>query len=86
MKKDKQKTQVVFYIETGNGTDNETPFAYFINEKADQRGNNTCYAHIGQHSACSPEYIKECRKATEQEYKDLAEELESIGYNLEILP
>lgn len=58
--------------------------AYFPYMKADNKGNKTCYAHIGQHSACSPEYAKECRPATPTEYADLQKELISIGYELNI--
>lgn len=58
--------------------------AYFPYMKADNKGNKTCYAHIGQHSACSPEYAKECRYAGTNEYGDLKTELESIGYELRI--
>ncbi len=46
--------------------------------------NKTCYSHIGQHSACHPDYEKECRPATEAEYAPLKAELESIGYVLRI--
>ena len=41
------------------------------------------YMHIGQHSACSVELIDELEDATEEQYKDLKNELENIGYNLE---
>lgn len=44
----------------------------------------TCYSHIGQHSACAKEYEQECRPATPEEYKELKEELESIGYVLKV--
>lgn len=44
----------------------------------------TCYAHIGQHSSCSKEWVKEQRLATPKEYADLKEELESIGYDLKV--
>lgn len=46
-----------------------------------------CYAHIGQHSDCMPEYVRECTKpAKPQEYADLLAELRRIGYdNLQIL-
>ena len=44
-----------------------------------------CYAHIGQHGSAAPEYIRECRKATEIEYKDLLNELTNqVGYNLRV--
>lgn len=43
-----------------------------------------CYSSIGQHSACSLNYVKESRPATESEYTDLKKELESIGYTLRV--
>ena len=45
----------------------------------------TCYSHIGQHSACSINYVRGLKMATPKQYKDLASELESEGYDLEIL-
>lgn len=46
----------------------------------------TCYTHIGQHSACHIEWIKENTiPANEGEYLPLKQELESIGYNLKIV-
>ncbi len=62
------------------------PKEYFSKEIPSLNHLRTCYAHIGQHSACHPDYAKESRPATPEEYKDLKEELESIGYNLIILP
>lgn len=91
MKKDKHKTKVVFLLETGNGTDNETPFAFFPEEhylpvrSQDHSVVFTCYAHVGQHSACHIEYAQSCKLASPEQYKDLAAEMESLGYNLEIL-
>ena len=45
------------------------------------------YVHLGQHTAVSNYFLAEkCRKATEEEYKDLKAELEnSVGYNLNIV-
>jgi hypothetical protein len=41
------------------------------------------YMHVGQHSGAQYEHcIEISRPATEEEYKDLKKELESIGYNL----
>ena len=42
------------------------------------------YMHVGQHSACSVELIDELEDASEEEYKDLKNELEQIGYNLDL--
>lgn len=64
---------------------NEDLFAYFPKLKYDLKGyHKTCYSHIGQHSGCAMEYVKECRPATESEYMPLKQELESIGYDLKI--
>ncbi len=63
--------------------------AYFPQLKYNKRihGNdlNTSYSHVGQHSACSGDYIKcLCRPANESEYLPLKQELESIGYTLKV--
>lgn len=61
-------------------------YAYFPEENHDREGiYKTCYAHIGQHSAIHPDYAQESRNATEEERKELIQELKSIGYVLEIL-
>lgn len=77
MKKDKHKTRVKFLIELSSGG----VFAYFpdMNEGYNSRG---CYAHVGQHSACHVDYADACCVAKADQYSDLKEELESMGYNL----
>jgi hypothetical protein len=81
--KEAEKTKVIFLLE--RGSDNEV-FAYFpyLNYNED-RYLKTCYAHIGQHSACHSGYAKNRRKATKEQYLPIQKELESIGYNLEVL-
>ena len=44
----------------------------------------TCYMHIGQHSACDVEFAEGLEDASFEEYKDLKNELEQIGYNLDV--
>lgn len=61
----------------------EDIFAYFPEIGGDNKGNKTCYAHIGQHSACSLGYVKECKLA--EDYQDLKVELIELGYDLDIL-
>jgi len=79
-----EKTQVKFLLE--GDTDPQTVFAYFPNEPDfDFKGNQPSYAHIGQHSGCNPAYAAKCLPATPEQYKDLKSELESIGYDLEII-
>lgn len=38
----------------------------------------TCYAHIGQHSTCTPGWYAQTRLATPDEYKSLLAELRGI--------
>ena len=69
-------TKVIFRKESDG-----TILAVF-NEYADFNYNLTCYAHIGQHQACSLEYYRDKTKpASENEYNELLNELKYIGYN-----
>lgn len=83
MKKDTHKTKVIFLINETNGE----LFAFFPEENYTTFSGDlkTSYAHLGQHSVCSISYAKESRKATKLEYSELKEELETIGYNLEMV-
>lgn len=81
------KTKVLFL----NDEDYENVFAYFPEEQyhnvdhPDYDNIMTCYDHIGQHSACSKGYAKDCEKATKEQYINLYDELILIGYDLEVL-
>lgn len=44
-------------------------------------GEMTCYAHVGQHSACTLEWYHATRAAKPAEYADLLEELQDIYDN-----
>lgn len=84
----KQKTNVLFLIDKNE----EWPaFAYFPNEHyyhsehPDYNKTFSCYAHVGQHSACSSEFMNECVQANYNEYQDLLQELISIGYDPTVL-
>jgi len=77
-----EKTKVQFLIDADNEVFAFFPDEYYnIDLDADLR---TCYCHIGQHSACSYEYARDCKLAEISQYIDLYKELESIGYNLDI--
>ena len=79
---DKEITKVVFLIHPNN----PDVFAYFPEENYDIGGKyRSGYAHIGQHTAIDPNYARECREATPEEYQNLNAELEGIGYNFEVL-
>ena len=77
------KTKVKFLVHKDREGEDDL-FALFPDQ---YEGNdfNVSYAHVGQHSACHIKYANESRYATEEEYNSLKEELESIGYELEII-
>lgn len=81
------KTKVVFYIE-GDLISGKNVLAVFPEEKYASAPKSTdivCYAQLGQHSGVSLEYAKRLPKAAPVQYANLRAELESIGYNLQIL-
>lgn len=73
--------RVKFYVEPDGGI-----MAYFPDLPYAHTGEGrVCYSHIGQHSGCDPDYLHRCKVATPEQYKDLAEELTSIEYVLNII-
>jgi hypothetical protein len=85
MEKDNYKTDVVFRVVTIQGITDVT--AFFPHDVEDAKGHVGCYAHVGQHSSANYQYcVSKSRLATEEEYKDLKEELEKgFGYDLNII-
>lgn len=99
MKKDTQKTKVLFLMEQPDSDISANVFAYFPDMNYYSEGNigygkvtkdnwqemKTSYAHIGQHSACHIDYANKCLQATQEQYAALKIELEGLGYDLEVL-
>lgn len=79
MEKDIEVTDVKFLIEGNNEV-----FAFFPSN-IHHGVYMTSYAHIGQHSACHPDYASACTPATGEQYKALKLELEGLGYNLNVI-
>lgn len=48
-------------------------------------GMMTCYAHVGQHSSCSIDWVAETRAATEDEYAQLKLELERAPFTYKLI-
>lgn len=48
-------------------------FLVDLDEKWDREGNLMSYAPIGQHGACSPDYLKECTEITKEKYLEISE-------------
>lgn len=69
------ETRVIFKMSDGECV------AFLLDCPANS-GNVLSYMHVGQHGEASLDFFRECKLATEEEYKDLREELESIGYRL----
>lgn len=87
IQKQKDNKDVVFFVKEPNeytGEDEIT--AVFPNDIADSKGNVTVYAHLGQHSAGDLDYMLSLPEANTEEYNDLLQELNNIGYtNLNII-
>jgi len=75
-------TKVKFLIEKPEGDLPCNVFAFFPEMKHNDFETNlfTCYAHLGQHSACHLDYANECKEANYNEYSDLLKELIGQGY------
>ena len=75
------KTIVTFYVQKDGDI-----LAYFNKEQWTtlRPRNRVSYAHIGQHSECSPYYVRRLKKATPDQYFKLQKELEGLGYDLAI--
>lgn len=76
-----QKTIVIFKKDPQN---HDEVIAFMPYEICDWQGYFTCYAHVGQHYSTCDQYFKQCRTATQEEYRPLLNELISIGYNVKV--
>lgn len=76
-----EKLPVIFRVTKYNAATPVFPHditAVFPTE-VERNGNMECYAHVGQHSSCSPEwYSNNTRPAKPYEYADLLTELKGI--------
>ncbi len=85
MTQDTHKTDVVFRVDTTKDFKG-TIFALLPYDVCNNLGHVTSYQHVGQHSGADYKYcITKSRPATESEYKDLKIEMESIGYNINVI-
>lgn len=80
--KKEKPTKVKFLVHEDENGEKDL-FAYFPDENHDAAGKyKVSYSHVGQHSSTHPDYAKESRAATPEEYASLKKELEGLGYNL----
>lgn len=85
MTQDTHKTDVVFRVDTTKDFKG-TIFALLPHEAYNNLGHVTSYQHVGQHSGADYKHcIAKSRPAKENDYKDLKIEMESIGYNLNVI-
>ncbi len=85
MDKDTHITDVIFRVDTSKDFKG-TVFALLPHEVCDKKGHVTCYQHVGQHSGADYHHcMRTSRLAKESEYKNLKIEMESLGYNFNIL-
>ena len=79
------KVDVLFRYDTTKDFKGDI-FAVFPHEVADYSGNVTIYCHVGQHSVGDYNVcLQTSRPATPAEYEDLKKELESIGYEVNVV-
>ena len=83
MEKDVQKTDVIFR----KFKDDNAIIALFPYDLWSYRGIDCMsYMHVGQHGAAEHSAcLKNCKPAKENEYQDLFNELEDLGYNLNVI-
>ena len=75
-------TRVIFKFEKGS----KDVVAFLLDfPESSGLGNLLCYATIGHPSTVSLAYARECKSATVDAYRNLKEELESIGYFLRVV-
>lgn len=70
-------TRVTFKMSDGE------PVAFLWDVEANI-GNVMSYMHVGQHGEASLDFYNDCELATVEEYSKLKQELESIGYMLDL--
>lgn len=77
----KIEVDVLFKLEPLDkiGIDGFDVVAWFVDDPT------ACYAHVGQHSSCSPEYMEELEDAKFTDYEYLLKELENIGYEVNVM-
>tara|TARA_R110000868_G_scaffold74337_10_gene214985 strand:+ start:2773 stop:3081 length:309 start_codon:yes stop_codon:yes gene_type:complete len=85
MERDEHKTDMVFRVDTSKEFKGDV-FVLFPHEVADFYGGVVSYQHLGQHSAADYVFcMGKSRKATEEEFAPLKKEIESLGYNVNLV-
>lgn len=77
-----QKTKVIFRV--AKDASREVVALFPAEAGTNDPWTCSCYVHMGQHGSASVDYVHASRLAKPQEYRDLAHELERIGYKLDI--
>jgi len=86
MEKDNYKTDIIFRVDNNRNFIGSPVFALFPHEVSTLNGLVNCYQHVGQHSSAEYRHcIANSKPATPEEYKDLKEEMESIGYDINVV-
>lgn len=67
------------------GDDDEVTAIFAGTEGEERPGAFTAYAHRGQHTTASVEWVNARRPAAAAEYADLLGELNQVGYNVTVV-
>lgn len=85
MEQDNYKTDVIFRVEK-SGDFKGTVFALLPHEAYNHQGSVSSYEHVGQHGKADYNHcIRKSRPATTEESEGLKQEMESIGYDLNVI-
>jgi hypothetical protein len=85
MERDEHKTDMVFRVDTSKEFKGDV-FVLFPHEVADFDGGVVSYQSVGQHSAADYVFcMGKSRKANEEEYAPLKKEMETLGYNVNLV-
>jgi hypothetical protein len=84
---DEQPTKEVLAVFVDEKYYSEDNIGYGRVTKKDVENTFVGYVHNGQHTAVCKEFIvQNCRKASQEEYQELFNELENlVGYNLNVI-
>lgn len=75
-------TSVIFRIDKTGDFKGSLTAVFVDHQGTSDPSTKECYAHLGQHSTCSMEWVlQDTRPAHPEEYSSLLKELISIGYD-----
>ncbi len=85
MKKDKNKTRVIFRMTKETENTSSECIAFFPDSENANPDYIGSYMHVGQHSDAHIDFMKECKTAKYIDWRPLYNELSGLGYNMSVI-